>query len=77
VTDIVEWLRGAVFGERLTLGQLAEAADEIERLREILTAIAEGYPTSARDDRYVIVDNPRYTPTNGEAPNLVWEKQRG
>jgi hypothetical protein len=25
-------------------------------------------------ERYVIVENPRYTPINGEAPNLVWEK---
>jgi hypothetical protein len=43
-------------------------------MREILAAlraIAEGYKVSGKDDRYIVVENPKFSPENGSDPMLV------
>jgi hypothetical protein len=40
-------------------------------LKKALIAIAEGYPVTVEDDRYILVENPRYTDENVEDPNLM------
>jgi hypothetical protein len=47
-----------------------------EDIKDVLVAIAEGYPVRGEHDRYVVVENPRYMPDNGENPCLVIDTWR-
>lgn len=40
-------------------------------LKKALIAIAEGYPIEVHDDRYILVENCRFAPDNGEDPYLM------
>lgn len=49
-----------------------EAAEaEVARLREALTAIAQGYPVEVSKDRYIMVENPKHQPDDGSNPFLL------
>lgn len=44
---------------------------ERKEIWKALRAVAEGYPVQGFQDRYVIVQNPEYSPWNGEPVNIV------
>lgn len=50
---------------------LERATKALEELFAALAAIAEGYPVSTKEDRYIVVENPAHQEDNGSAPKLV------
>lgn len=42
-----------------------------ENLIKALRAIAEGYPVEGHEDRFVVVENPKYKPDDGSNPLLA------
>lgn len=37
----------------------------------VLELIAQGYPVKGEEDRFILVENPKYRPDNGANPYLV------
>ena len=44
---------------------------DCDDIKDVLRAIAEGYPCHGYMDRYIVVENPAFKPDNGSDPNLV------
>lgn len=46
---------------------------DVNNLKKVLIAIAEGYPVFGLLDRYILVDNPDYEQDNGKDPRLLFD----
>ncbi len=53
------------------VARIAELEAERDSTMVALRAVAQGYPIETQDDRYIVVENPKYQPDDGSNPKLV------